>query len=79
MKKLIVTLLLFMGMWFQNSSFADVTRYFCTETWSNGHTTFTRENHCYGTQSSCESSCQIAEDCEKECEEDTEEQDPGLG
>lgn len=68
-----------MGIWVQNTSFADVNRYFCTETWSNGHTTFTRENHCYGTQSGCESSCQICEGCEKECIEDEDQAAPGFG
>lgn len=79
MKKIILTLFLFFGLYIQNSSFADATRYFCTETWSNGHTTYTRENHCYGTQSGCEASCQIAEGCKKECAEDEDQAAPGFG
>lgn len=37
-EKIILTLFLFFGLYIQNSSFADATRYFCTETWSNRQT-----------------------------------------
>lgn len=48
---------------------ANASRWYCTETWSNGAGTWERNSHCYGTQSACESSCMMGAGCEISCTE----------
>lgn len=45
------------------------TRYFCTETWSNGTATYTSQYHCYSPESAgtFTGDCSIAPGCEREC------------
>lgn len=51
----------------QISSTVKAERWFCTETWSNGAGTWTRDNHCYGTQSNCTNTCIIGPGCTRSC------------
>ncbi len=48
---------------------ATTLRYFCTETWSNGAGTTTREYHCYSPESAgdCTAPCMIGDDCSRSC------------
>lgn len=45
------------------------TRYFCTETWTNGSGTYTMEYHCYSPESAgtCTADCRIGSNCERDC------------
>ena len=65
---LMIGLLFGFGM-FNVAQAVEDTRFFCTETWSNGAGTFTRQYHCYSpeTYSTCMADCQISPGCDRTC------------
>lgn len=59
---------LLLGLLGAHVSASDI-RYYCTETWSNGSGTYTREYHCYSPESAgtCTADCMIGDGCSRTC------------